>query len=94
MRATLDTTELFDAMVTLAREVGLEVRITEPSPIGTETNVSSGTCRVRDSVWIVLSQADPREHQIEVIAGALRTHAGSLLEERWLPPALRESIDL
>jgi hypothetical protein len=33
------------------------------------------------------------EHRIGVVVRALRTHAPQLLEERWLPPAVRARVE-
>jgi hypothetical protein len=42
----------------------------------------------------VLSTADPASAQIEVLARGLRLQGGAALEERYLPPALREVLAL
>ncbi len=49
----------------------------------------SGICRVRDRVWVILSGAEPACAQVEVLARALEAHAPTLLEDRYLPPAVR-----
>lgn len=77
-------------LLDLAEEAGLEIRNIgaegrepgEPSP-------SSAVVRVRDAFWVMLSAADPVAIQLAVLAGALRDHAPALVEERFLPPAVR-----
>ena len=53
---------------------------------------TSGVCRVRDRIWVMLSQADPAEARLEVLAAALRTHAAAWMEGRYLAPAVRERV--
>ena len=86
--------ELMQAFVELAGEAGLEVRIAGAGTRGElDLPIVSGVCRVRDATWVVLSQADSVDVQLDVLANALRTHARALLEERYLPPAVRERAD-
>ena len=66
------------------------MRSAEVSP--GEAPLASATCRVDDREFVVLSVADPLEIQLDVLAGALRSHATALLEGRWLPPAVRERL--
>lgn len=89
----MDDTEILEALVELARDAGLEVRLVGRSPTGdSELPPTSGTCRVRGGVWIVLSAGDPLETQIAVLADAIRTHARGSLESRYLPPAVRDRL--
>lgn len=90
-RGEMDDAELLEAMIGLAREAGLEVRRTRAGG-GDEPPPASAVCRVRGSVWIVLSAADPPAVHLDVVAGALRSHAGWLIEGRYLPPAVRERV--
>ena len=83
--------EVLEALLALTRESGLEVR-TVGAAGGGEVPPTSGTCRVRGEVWVVLSRADPIEAQSAALADALRRHAGDFLESRYLPPALRARI--
>jgi hypothetical protein len=80
--------ELLELVLDLARDAGIEIR-NEPGSAG----VQSGVCRLRGSVWLVLSATDPLEEHLAVAAAALREHAGPLLEERYLPPAVRELLE-
>jgi hypothetical protein len=50
-------------------------------------------CRVRGETWVVLSGSDSPADRIRVLAAALREHAGDWLEQRYLPPSLRERIE-
>ncbi len=84
----MERRELLELLLDFAREAGLEVR---REPRG--ASVRSGVCRVRGAVWSVLAGADPLEEHLAVAAGALREHAGSLLEDRYLPPAVRELLE-
>ena len=80
--------EVFDALLSLARELDLEVRRVAPDDAQT-----SGVCRLRGRVWVLLSAGDPIERHIAVIAAALREHAAEACESRYLPPAVREALE-
>lgn len=84
----MERRELLELVLDLAREAGIEIR-REPGGAA----VRSGVCRVRGAVWLVLSAADPLEERLAVAADALRRHAGPLLEERYLPPAVRDLLE-
>lgn len=87
----MELSELLARLADLAREAGLEVREVrageeaEPSP-------ASGVCRVRGQTWVLLAASDGLERRVEVLAGALKTHAGRIFEGRYLPPAVRERL--
>ena len=84
---------LLEALVALAAEAGLSVRALRGGAVGDEIGAaSSGVCRVRGEVWVMLAAADPLEERIEVLVRALREHAAPLLEQRYLPPAVRERL--
>lgn len=84
---------LLEALLELANEIGLEVRAIGSAPApGSETPPSSGVCRVRGKLWVVLSTADPLAQQIEAIGRGVLAQAGPELEDRFLPPALRECL--
>lgn len=82
--------EVLEALDRLAREVGLEVRRV---PAAADAEASSGVCRLRGRVWVLLSPADPPRRRVAVLAAALREHAGPALESRYLPPAVRAQLD-
>lgn len=83
---------LLDALCELARDAGLAVK--RLGAAGTEgLPASGGVCRVRGEVWVLLGDGDPVEERIELLARALRDHAGPALEDRYLPPAVRERLE-
>jgi hypothetical protein len=90
----MEPSQILEALLDLAREAGLQVR-----PVGRggleagEAQPGSAVVRVRGEVWVMLSSIDPVAIQLEVLARALREHAGDWLEERHLPPALRELLE-
>ncbi len=83
---------LLDALLELAKTADLEVRFLRRSQAVDLDAPTSGACRVRGHVWILLSTADPVDVHIEVLAEALRTHAAPLIETRYLAPAIRERL--
>jgi len=85
--------DLMRALLDLADEVSLEVRSVRAPAVGDEPPVSSAVCRVKGRVWVVLSQADPVDVQLAVLAGAIRREAAGALDERYLPPALRALLE-
>lgn len=80
--------ELLEALLELAREVDLEVRRVAAAEAET-----SGVCRLRSRIWVLLSSADPLEQRIAVLAAALRDHAREACESRYLPPAVRAALE-
>ena len=85
--------ELMQALLDLAEEVGLEVRVVGAHGIEGDPVPASGLCRVKGRVWVVLSGIDSVDTQKSVLAGALNAHSGEVLEDRWLPPAVRDALD-
>jgi len=83
--------EILRQLVALAEEAGVGVRSVRPAEA--EPPARSGLCRVRGRPVLVLSAADPLEARIDAVAAALRLHGASLLEGRFLPPALRERLE-
>ena len=89
----MESRELLEVLAELAAEAGLSVRVLQGRAGGDDpATASSGVCRVREEVWVVLAEADPVEERIEVLARALREHAAPLLEQRYLPPAVRARL--
>ena len=84
----MSPTELFEALLALAREVGLEVR-----RVGSADAETSGACRLRERIFVLLAASDPLEQRIAVLARALRDHAGPACESRYLPPAVRAALE-
>jgi hypothetical protein len=82
--------ELLERLIGLAEEAGIAVRIARAGE--SELPPRSGLCRVRGRPLLVVSAAEPLDARIEAVAAALRAHGG-LLEERFLPPAVRERLE-
>jgi hypothetical protein len=90
----MDEAGILEHLFELARDAGMRVHIAGRGRIGADDlPLSSGVCRVRDQIFVVLSGAEPVSVQIETLAGALREHAADFLKERHLPPAVRRLID-
>jgi hypothetical protein len=86
--------ELRDALADLAREAGMDVRVTSGArEVEPGIPIQSGVCRVRGVWWVVLAGDDPVESHVEMLAGALRDHAAGWLESRYLPPAVRDALE-
>jgi hypothetical protein len=88
----VEPVQLLEHLADLAREAGLEVRAVRGAAAG-ETVASSGICRVRGAIWVVLAAGDPLEEQIAVLVRALNRHAAEFLETRYLAPAVRSRLD-
>lgn len=87
----MEARELLDALVCLAEEAGITVRVARAGE--SELPPRSGLCRVRGKLLLVLSAAEPLESRIEAAAAALGEHGAALLEGRFLPPAVRERLE-
>ena len=87
----MELSELLNWLSDLAREAGLEVRELRAGAEG-DAAPASGVCRVRGETWVLLAASDGLEKRVEVLARALKTHAGHILEGRYLPPAVRERL--
>ena len=90
--ATVDEDGLLEALLALALDEGLEVRRSSRRPLDGEPPLVSNACRLRGDVWVILSSADPLRIQIDVLAEALRGHAGERLGARYLTPAVRACL--
>ena len=93
----MEDTEILEILFELARDAGFELSVAgrDARSGGAATewpSLPSGVCRVRGALWVVLSSEEPVHAQIEVLCAALRQHAGEMLENRHLPPAVRERI--
>jgi hypothetical protein len=90
----MEPSEILEALLDIARQAGLEVRGVGRSGLeAAESPPASGVVRVRGDVWVMLSSADPVAVQLDVLAGALRTHAADAVADRYLPPAVRALLD-
>jgi hypothetical protein len=87
----VELSELLERLAELAREAGLEVREVRAGAEG-DPSPTSGVCRVRGETWVLLAASDGLERRVDVLARALKTHAGHVLEGRYLPPAVRERL--
>jgi hypothetical protein len=91
----MEPVEILEALLALADDVGLPVRIAKHAFDGEfGAPQASAICRVKGETWVVLADLDPIPKQIEVLARALQTAASSGLEDRYLPPAVRELLDM
>jgi hypothetical protein len=79
--------ERLAALLALADDVDLEVRRIAAG------EATSGVCRLRDRVFVLLAAGDPPERQLAVLARALREHRADACEERYLPPAVRSALE-
>ena len=87
----MEANEILRLLTELAEEAGVGVRLVRPGE--GDPPARSGLCRVRGRLLLLLSAADPLDARIEAVAAALRAHGGGLLEERFLPPAVRERLE-
>lgn len=78
-------------LIELAEAAGIAVRRL-PSVEGAAP-ARSGACRLRGATWVWVAPGDPVEDRIEAVAVALRSGAAGLLEQRYLPPAVRERLE-
>lgn len=89
----MEPRQLLELLVGLAEEAGIAVRVARGGESELPPPARSGVCRLRGRLLLVVSSAEPVEARIEAVAAALREHGGSLLEQRFLPPAVRERLD-
>lgn len=89
----VEAVDLLGALVDVAEAAGLEVRPVGGTPL-TEggPGAESGVVRLRERVIVLLSRGDPLERRVEVLAEALREHAGAWLDEHFVAPAVRERV--
>ncbi len=83
---------LLDFLVELAQEAGVKVRVIPRQVAEGDPAPRSGICRIRGAPWLLLASGEPLEDRIEAAATAVRVHASEALEERYLPPAVRERL--
>ena len=89
----MEARQLLELLIETAGDVGLEVRrATRANLAPSEPLPRSGLCRVGGIPWVVLAPDDPPEYQVELLGRALRESAGTDLEARYLPPAVRTVI--
>ncbi len=85
--------QIYAELLALARSAGFDLRKSS-GKAGRDSDlpVASGVCRVRGSIWVVLSASESLEERSDVLVEALTAHASSLLEDRYLPPAVRARL--
>jgi hypothetical protein len=90
----MDAPALLACLLELAGETGLPVRRVgrQPAFEGLPPG-SSGVCRVRGELRVMLFDSDPVPERIRVLARALRESRSAQLEGRFLPPAVRECLE-
>ena len=90
----MEPSETLTALLEVAERAGLEVR-----PVGRkglepgEPQPGSGVVRLKGRVFVMLSSVDPVAIQLEILAGALREHAGDWIEQHHLPPVVRALLE-
>lgn len=89
----MNAAELHRELVELARAAGFELRrVSGRAGVDTDVATTSGVCRVRDAIWVILSAEDTLEERNDALAHALRAYASELLESCYLPPAVRARL--
>ena len=90
----MEPAELLAALLELARDAGIRVRaLGAGSGAEAALPASSGVCRVRGELWVLLADSDPVARRVDVLAGALCDCAPDLVERHYLPPAVRECLE-
>jgi hypothetical protein len=90
----MEPAALLEALVALAGETGLPVRRVGETPAFEGLSPSSsGVCRVRGEVHVLLADSDPLPERIRVLARALSEGRAEELAGRFLPPAVRECLE-
>lgn len=90
----MEPSEILAALLDVAREAGLRVRAVSRRGLEAGESVpASGVVRLKGEIWILLSDTDPVAIQLEVLAGAVRSHAADFVSGRYLPPAVRGLLE-
>ena len=90
----MERSELLDALLDLARSFGVGVRRQKLRALAADERLpTTGLCRVNGEALLLVMDHEPIEDRIASVAVALREVAGASLEERYLPPRLRETLD-
>ena len=90
----MEPAALLEALVGLAGETGLPVQRVSGQPAFEGLSPSSsGVCRVRGQVRVLLADSDPLPDRIRVLARALSEGRPDQLEGRFLPPAVRDCLE-
>ena len=90
----MEERDILGVLLEVADDLGFRVQVAGREARSVDAlPLTSGLCKVRGEWWIVLSSAEPPAAQIRILAEALRKHAGTALEERYLPPAVRAVLE-
>lgn len=89
----MDPVDVLRALMEVASDARLEVRVVRPGREGDAAPAGSAVCRVRGAVWVVLAAGDPVEEQVDILRRALVTHAADYVSSHYLPPAVRAQLD-
>lgn len=89
----MEPAEVLERLLDLARDAGLRVERGRAEGGDGLPGTSSGICRLRGELWVVLIDSDPLLQRLEVLAEALRDQAPDLLETRYVPPAVRSWLE-
>lgn len=82
---------LLDALVELAQEAGVTVRVLPKG--GGEPSPASDICTIRGEPWLLLASGESLEDHIDAAARAVLRFAPDTLEGRFLPPAIRQRLE-
>jgi len=90
----VEPNQQLDFLVGLAEEAGITVRVM-PRGAGRSGDPlpESGPCQVRGAPWLILAAGEPLSARIAAAVAALRRFAGPELEDRYLPPAVRDLLE-
>lgn len=88
----MESDDLLNHLLTLARAAGVEVRETTGTP-ESDAGPHSATCRLRGQLWVILVTGDPIQDRISALADALDQADPGWLETHYLPPALRTRLE-
>lgn len=88
----MDSAALREALIALAGECGVGVRRIRAASEATP-GLTSGPMRLRGQPWVALVEGEPPAAHVAALADALLGFAGSALDSRYLPPAVRACLD-
>ena len=88
----MESDDLLDRLLALARTAGVEVRETKGGGEA-DSGPHSASCRLRGQLWVILVAGDPLEERICAVADVLDQADPGWLETHYLPPALRTRLE-
>ncbi len=90
----MERAELLDALLELARNLGIAVRRQTLRAAAVDERLpTTGLCRINGEPILLVMDHEPIEDRIATVALALRQTAGDALEDRYLPPRIRETLE-